>query len=434
MPISLPRTTLDAAFARLDRAVAEVARHHPGDTGARRPVHVVYGGAHLFRSGVARKLGDLALRALDEHAPDAAVFGEAFGIEDAALAGSVRERVAEKLRAEPVEDFRIDFEDGYGVRPAAEEDGHALAAAREVAAGMNAGTLPPFLGIRIKPLSHETRERAVRTLDLFLTALGGRIPRGFRVTLPKVTTPEEPAVLAGLCDELERRTDLPAGSLKIEILVETPSAYLNSRGEVPLLALAEAAQGRCVAAHFGIYDFTSGLGISGERQNLLHPACDFARIMMQVAYAGTGIALSDSITNVFPIPTSPGDSVTVHRAWRSHYGHVRHALDLGFYQGWDLHPAQLVARFAAVYAFFLEGIDAATERLRNFISQAAQATRIGEVFDDAATGQGLLNYFVRALDCGALSPAEAMEKTGLALPLLRSQSFARICEREQSAR
>ncbi len=85
----------------------------------------------------------------------------------------------------------------------------------------------------------------------------------------------------------------------------------------------------------------------------------------------------------------------------------------GFYQGWDLHPAQLPTRYAAVYAFFLEGLDAASDRLTNFVTKAAQATLVGEVFDDAATGQGLLNYFLRAMNCGAITEREAVEQSGL---------------------
>jgi citrate lyase beta subunit len=427
MQTSLPRTAVQSLFNKLDVSAHEMARLYPGGGSARRPVHVFYGGAQLFKAGVAQKLGKLALRSLEEYAPNTGAFAEAFGIADLRLAATVHERVAEKLAREAIEDLRIDFEDGYGTRPAAEEDGHALAAAKELLAGMDAGTLPPFTGIRIKPLTPETRERAVRTLDLFLTAVAGRLPAGFRVTLPKVSAPEEVAALADLCDELEARTGLPARALEIEILVETPTAYLTPRGEIGLLALAEAARGRCTGAHFGIYDFTSSLGITGARQNLLHPACDFARLLMQTAFAGTGVAVSDSITNVFPIPHAPGDTATVHRAWRLHYQHVRHALDFGFYQGWDLHPAQLPARYAAVYTFFHEGLDQAAERLRNFVGRAAQATRIGDVFDDAATGQGLLNYFLRAVNCGALSEAEAAEKSGLTIEQLRDGSFARIC-------
>jgi hypothetical protein len=118
----------------------------------------------------------------------------------------------------------------------------------------------------------------------------------------------------------------------------------------------------------------------------------------------------------------------VHAAWKRHYDNVRRSLASGFYQGWDLHPAQLTARYAAVYAFFLEGLGPAAARLRNFLQQAAQATRIGMVFDDAATGQGLLNYFLRAIACGAIIEEEAIAMTGLSLDELRSRSFLKILE------
>ena len=98
---------------------------------------------------------------------------------------------------------------------------------------------------------------------------------------------------------------------------------------------------------------------------MLHPAATSRKHVMQVALAGTGIWLSDGATNIMPI----GAREVVHRAWRLHAEHVRHSLVNGFYQGWDLHPAQLPTRYAAVYAFFLEGLDAASERLRNFVAE-----------------------------------------------------------------
>ena len=117
----------------------------------------------------------------------------------------------------------------------------------------------------------------------------------------------------------------------------------------------------------------------------------------------------------------------MHRAWRpARASTSRHSLVTGFYQGWDLHPAQLPSRYAAVYAFFLEGLDAASERLKNFVQKAAQATLVGDVFDDAATGQGLLNYFLRAMNCGAITEEEAVDKSGLTLAELRGRSFVKI--------
>jgi hypothetical protein len=170
-----------------------------------------------------------------------------------------------------------------------------------------------------------------------------------------------------------------------------------------------------------------------------HPACDFARHIMQVALAGTGIWLSDGATNILPVAIHRAAAGTglsesqraenraaIHRAWRLHYDDIQHSLVHGFYQGWDLHPAQLVTRYAAVYAFFLQSLDAASERLRNFIAKAAQATLVGEIFDDAATGQGLLNYFLRAVNCGAVKEDEIEQLSGLTLEEIRSASFVKI--------
>ena len=337
-------------------------------------------------------------------------------------------RVQEKLKREAVEDFRIDFEDGYGNRPDDEEDRHAEIAAREVATGMRHGTLPPFIGIRIKPFSQELTRRAVRTLDIFVSTLvaeGGKLPPWFVVTLPKIQVVEQVTALADLFDVLEPKLRLVAGALKFEFMIETTQS-------IPILApMLDAARGRVVAAHFGTYDYTASCNITAAEQRMDHPACDFARHNMQVAYSGTGLWLSDGATNVMPV----GDRATVHRAWRLHVDHIRHSLVNGFYQGWDLNPAQLPTRYAAVYAFFLETLGAATERLRNFIQKAGQATLVGDVFDDAATGQGLLNYFLRALNCGAITENEALA-TGLTVEELRSRSFVKILRgrRETAAR
>jgi hypothetical protein len=173
---------------------------------------------------------------------------------------------------------------------------------------------------------------------------------------------------------------------------------------------------------------------------MLHPACDFARHVMQVSFGGTGIWLSDGATNIMPVAPHRGELTeeqeeenrrVVHRAWKLHYDHVRHSLANAFYQGWDLHPAQFATRYAAVYTFFLEGLDAASERLSNFVAKAAQATLVGDVFDDAATGQGLLNYFLRAINCGALTEREALDLTSLSLDELRSGSFVKILHNRQ---
>jgi citrate lyase beta subunit len=250
------------------------------------------------------------------------------------------------------------------------------------------------------------------------------LPPNFVVTLPKITSPEQVAALASACEAFEYWREVPAGALRFELMVETTQSIVASDGTIALPRFIAEGRGRIVAAHFGTYDYTAACSITAAHQHMLHPVCDFAKHVMQVALAGTGIWLSDGATNVMPI----GAREVVHRAWQLHARHIRHSLETGFYQGWDLHPAQLPSRYASVFAFFLEGLEAASERLKNFVQKAAQATLVGDVFDDAATGQGLLNYFLRAMNCGAITEREAMEMSGLTLAELRSRSFARILE------
>lgn len=401
------------------------AKRFPGDSNARQPVHTVYGGAHLFKSTTAAKLGELALKSLSRFGPDAGSFSAAVGI-DERLSAAVYERMVEKLKREPIEDYRIDFEDGYGHRAGSEEDGHAVSAAREAAKGLAEGTLPPFFGIRIKALSDETAARSARTLDLFLTELlrGGKLPPAFLVTLPKVVHPGQPAALHALLSAFEKKHTLPNGSIKAEIMIESPQAILAFDGTVPLRPFADALGGRCFAAHFGTYDYTAACGVVSSHQTMDHGACDFAKRVMQAAFAGTGVNVSDGATIVLPVGDDPA---AVRRAWRLHYDNATRSLVDGFYQGWDLHPAQLPARYAAVYAFFLAGLPDAAARLKNFIEKAARATQVGGVFDDAASGQGLLNFFLRARACGAITEAEAAA-AGLSPAELASRSFLDILE------
>lgn len=463
-------TTLDIAHVAAPLASSHVqyARLYPGDPPSRQPVHTVYGGAHLFAADTAAKLGKVALRTLDLYASDAFSFAHALALPcaqflptrssgtasarsdvgdlardanpEAFKATTIFRRVRAKLEREPVEDFRIDFEDGYGNRTDADEDGHAIAAATALAAGLRAGTAAAFNGIRIKPFSAELHQRSLRTLDLFVTTLVrelGKLPEHFVVTLPKITSTTQVEVLVQALAALEKALRLDADSLKLEFMIETPQSILDRDGRVLLPILLHAAQGRCIAAHFGTYDYTAGCSITAAHQHMRHPACDFARHMMQVAYAGTGLWLSDGATNIMPIGPHKGDALTppktventaaVHAAWRLHVTDIQHSLTHGFYQGWDLHPGQLPSRYAAVYSFFLEGLDAASQRLKNFIDKAAQATLVGDVFDDAATGQGLLNFFLRGIHCGALDESEA-QRAGVTLAELRGRSFLKILE------
>lgn len=457
------RRSLDNGWLERLLRVREITGIRSGDcivSPARisQPVHTVYGGANLFKPDTASKLSNLARAAFKEHAPDWAALARALKLpgrdrdlftseklneETCALARQVYDRVERRLAVGAVQDLRVDFEDGYGFRPDCEEDAHALGAAQSMAQGMRAGTLPPFIGIRIKPLTSESARRSVRTLDIFITALaattGSLLPENFVVTLPKVTEPEQVRVLVHLCERLEERNGLSPGAIKLELMIETARSIIDSHGRIALPALAEAAGERLRGVAFGTYDYTAEVGIAACHQNMNHPACDMARLIMRNVFAGTGIWLSDGATTTMPIaPHKPVVGVpltatqmavntsVVHAAWKEHYDNIMRSLMLGFTQGWDLNPAQLPIRWAATYAFFLPAMPDACARLSAFIKKAAQATLSGNTFDDAATGQGLLNFMLQAIACGATTEEEVTAATGLTLNEMQSRSFMQI--------
>lgn len=470
MKTSIPARKKKKLFNKLKDANAAFQKTYPGDRPERQPVHTVYGGANLFKYNSAETLGRRALETFNHYAPDFITFGKIFGLDGigelntnqdataardsytsaspaekkqhpARLSYEVYNKVINKLNKEAIEDFRIDFEDGYGNRSNAEEDQAAAAAALEVAKGMQEKTLPPFIGIRIKPFTEEMKERGLRTLDIFVSTLvketKGRLPENFVVMLPKVTIPQQVSTLVEMFEILEDELHLKKGGLKMEMMVETTQSIMDEDGINPLFRFIKASKSRCIATHFGTYDYTASCSITAKYQEMDHPVCDFAHHMTKVALAHTGIWLSDGATNTMPIGPHRGENMseaqlkensdTVHRAWKKGYDHIRHSLWNGFYQGWDLNPAQLPMRYAAVFAFFLESYDDAVERLRTFVDKAARATLIGDVFDDAATGQGLLNYFLRALNSGAITEEEVLV-TGLTLEEIRGRSFKKILE------
>lgn len=442
-PISLSESEVIGLLGDLEAALGERAAGMPALPETRQPVHTVAGGAHLFRRDTAAKLGKIARGYLDRYAASPDALHEAMG--DGVPPGTgeaVHARVRAKLEREPVESFLIDFEDGFGVRSDAEEDGAAVAAAEEVAAGAAAGSLPPWLGIRIKPLSDVAGGRALRTLDLFLTALardGRDLPEGFAVLLPKIVTARQVDVLAGALDRLEATLGLPEGRVGIDIMIETPQSLVGGDGRIAAPELVGAAGGRCRTVHLGAYDLTGAAAVAAEEQRLDHPLCDAARQILKLSLAGAGVRLSDGATNVLPVEPHRGtpagaaaeqadNTAAVHDAWRRHCRDVRRSLSQGFYQSWDLHPAQLVSRHAAVFSFFLEGLDEAASRLDGFVSAAGRAVLTGSVFDDEASGQGLLNFFLRGLATGALTAEEAA-RSGLTAAELETRSFRAILAR-----
>jgi citrate lyase beta subunit len=387
--VKLTLSSLDDLNARIVEARAEHDRRYPGEPAERQPVHTVYVPAHRFSSQVPAELGAEALRMLDAHAPDGAAMAGAFGI-DASLGEEVRERVAAKLAREPVEDLRIDFEDGYGVRDDEEEDAHVATVVEGVAKAYEARTLPYYWGLRVKSFAEGGHERSMRTLDGFLTGLAerlGKLPGGFVVTFPKVIAPEHVEIFAEFLKRFEWEIGLPEEMLRFEVQIETPESVSRLR------EIVDAAGPRLRAAHFGVYDYTAACGLPPSEQRLDHPACDYARHVMQVTLAGTGIRLSDGSTNIVPAGDRTAD---VQRAWRMHAGLVRYSLLHGYNQGWDLHASHLPSRYAAVYAFHLSGLDEAIDRVR------AWNDGEGDVMDEPATIKALTARLRRAVDCGAI--------------------------------
>jgi Citrate lyase beta subunit len=471
MKFSIPENESAALLHQLQTANLRFQQTYPGDKPDRQPVHTVYGGANLFKSDTCVKMGAIALKNLQTYAPDFVTLARVLQLEGhehlphtlsdiealtqklhkmsaddrkkepAWLSYTIYHKIIHKLQTEAVEDFRIDFEDGFGNRSNEEEDATAVQAATELAKGMQQKTISPFIGIRIKPFTEDLKHRGVRTLDIFITTLlektNGILPPNFVVMLPKVTIPEQVVTLVRLFELLEKANGLEAGLLKMETMVEATQIIMDEEGRNPLLRIIKASEGRCIAAHFGTYDYTASCGITARYQTMAHAVCDFAHHMTKVALAGTGIFLSDGATNVMPVGVHRGENLSfeqlaenrdsVHRAWRTGFHHTMHSLINGFYQGWDLNPAQLPMRYAATYNFFLSSYEDAVYRLKTFVERAAISTLTKDIFDDAATGQGLLNFFLKALNCGAITEEEAMA-TGLSLEEIRSRSFYRILE------
>ena len=399
----------DALTADLDTRLADadaaLAQQFPGERASRQPVHTVYVPADRYDAGLVPRWGDEAVTALEEHGGSAAEFAATLGL-PSELADEVVARVRRKLEQEPIEDLRIDFEDGFGPRSDPDEDAAVDASVKGLRESLVSGAAAPFHGIRFKSFEAPTRARGVRTLARFVEGLadGGVLPGGFVVTLPKVTSVDQVEAMVHACEVIEPGVGLPSGAVRFEIQVETPQAIVGPDGSALVARMVHAAAGRCTALHYGTYDYSASCGIAAAYQSMEHPAADFAKAVMQVAAAGTGVRLSDGSTNILPV----GDRNRVHAGWALHARLVRRSLERGYYQGWDLHPAQLPSRYAATYAFYREGLPAAAERLRNYVGQVDAG-----VMDEPAAARALADFVVRGLDCGAVDDAEVESLTGI---------------------
>ncbi len=389
------RDRIEALLAGPDAATAA---RYPGEAAGRQPVHSVYVPAGSFDADLPARWGAEALAAV-EHAGGIGHLLEVHGlVEDQAEVATIGRLVLDKLAREPIEDLRIDFEDGYGDQGEEAEDATVAAAVSAVSAARAAGTAPPFLGIRFKCLEPDTRARGLRTLERFVTALAGEgLPDGLVLTLPKVTTVEQVQAMVLALETLESALGLPGGRLGFEIQVETPQAIIGPDGHSLIGPMIAAGAGRVTGMPYGTYDYSASLGIAAAYQSMEHPAADFAKQVMQVSAAGTGVRLSDGSTNVLPV----GEPAAVDAAWALHGRLVMRSLQRGFYQGWDMHPAQLPSRYAATYAFFRAGLADVLTRLDNYLGQ-----RGGAVLDEPATAKAMAGFLLRGLDCGAVRTEE----------------------------
>lgn len=348
MHLTLGAEESERLLAPLADVDARLAADYPGGVPP-QPAHTCYVPADRLRTGEAGLWGHEALELLDAHAADPDALDAALGVR---LATGTYADVLRILRERPVADLRVDVEDGYGYRSDEEEDAAVRAAVLAIAADP-----PPSYGIRVKPFEGVAARRALRSLDLWVSGCTAAGIRPGIVTLPKIQDPTQVAVALAAAEALESR--LGTGRMALEIQVETAAAVVDSRGRVSVPALIEAGGGRVTGLHFGTYDFTAALGLSPQEQALDAPPADAAKDLLQLAAAARGVAVSDGSSNLLPV----GDRATVQAAWREHSRLVERALRRGLWQGWDLHPGQLVSRWATVVSFLRTRLPEAHDRL-----------------------------------------------------------------------
>lgn len=424
--MKVERSTLADIDSLLGDTDELLKRSYPGERDVRQPVHTVYVPGDRTTPDLPYQWGQQALECVEAHGgmlqlaervitaarkeagPGPA--GQMPSLHQVAReAEMLAEAVTAKLEREPIEDLRLDFEDGFGDQGDESEDRWVIQAARDAVAGRTETGAPAFVGIRFKCMEEDTRARGLRTLDLFLSELvraGGQLPDNLVLTLPKVTTIDQVRAMVIACRSLEAEHGLAEGTLTFEIQVETPQLILGADGTVPLAPALHVGAGRVTSLHYGTYDYSASLGVAAAYQAMDHPVADFAKNQMMLAVAGTGVHLSDGSTNILPL----GEPAEVHHGWALHASLVRRHLKRGIYQGWDLHPHQLPTRFLATFAFYREGGAKAAQRLYNYVFKADST-----VLDEPATAKALARYLDRGLVCGAHTEDFVTSRTNLSL-------------------
>lgn len=414
-------SSVDARLRATDQLLTE---QYPGERPDRQAVHTVYVPADTWEPDLPQQWGAQALAAVEEHggleqlarrvierayAGESAVAGIPAPLENLdQQAAELAAAVEKKLRNEPIEDLRIDFEDGFGDRPDSEEDHWAAESAQRIREALEQGSAPAFYGIRFKCMEAPVRRRGLKTLDLFLANLKNNdddLPAGLVLTLPKVSTVDQVTAMVEVARALEAAHGLAERRITFEVQVETPQVILGPDGTVPSAQLLHAGDGRITSLHYGTYDYSASLGIAAAYQAMDHPAADFAKQLLLLATAGTGVHLSDGSTNIIPV----GEPEHVRPAWDLHSDLVRRHLQRGIYQGWDMHPNQLPTRFLATFHFFREGFASAARRISAYVHGVS-----GAVMDEPATAKALARYLQRGVVCGAIGAEELAQATQLA--------------------
>ena len=379
---------LERAIAQIDELLAPVdarlAAQYPGDRPGHQPIHSVYVPADRAHAGTVREWGEIATGLLAEHA--------------AVLDGRIPAELVERnLQTGPIQDLRIDFEDGYAPASDAAHDADARRIGAVLAGLPGRPGAPARFGIRPRGLEPAERRRGIRTLELVLEGAGG-VPEGFVFTVPKVRSADQVPALNVLCGAFETAHGLAPGTLSYELQIESPHIVLGADGTAGIARAVRDSGGRCSALHFGTYDYTAALGIAPRFQSLTHPTADHAKSVMQLAAAQAGVWVSDGSTQVLP----QGTPAQVRDALELHYELVSRSLRAGLYQGWDLHPGHLVSRWAATLAFYREAMPIAAERIAAYCRGVAGGTKA----DEPATAQMLATLVVRGLACGSFTAAE----------------------------
>lgn len=461
MTDSLPQLPLSS---ELDEYLGSVTTRLRGDLGQvddrvrsiwanpvvwRQPIHTCYVPANLLTSDTPRQWADVALSTLVEVFPShdagqstgndyiAALreLAEDLGVQPHDV-DSVAQLTLKKLHQDPIEDLRIDFEDGFTQRGVAltdrghDEDTQALRAAEVLSTWLENRSSPAFAGIRFKSFDPAVRDRGLRTLVIVLNELhrhgvlaglydpasADYAPRALRLTFPKVQDHRQVAALVGVFKELDDRYGL-ASPIRFEVQIETPQAIVNAAGGAEAARIVQASDGRCLSLHYGTYDYSASLGIDAAEQSMEHPVADYAKDVLQAVTSTVGVELSDGSTNRIPI----GDRDSILAGWRLHYRLVRRHLSRGIRQGWDLHGAQLVTRHLATIAYFRENWEITAQRLRAHVTGDTSRW-----MDEPATAKAMAGYLRRAHACGAITDAELAMTGATADELARLHTIGRL--------